>query len=786
MTLKIKFNKKKYLKISKNLDYNFLTFENILNENFNISSNHYYNIIISLTITSFNFISKEFNKIIEKLYTQKIKPKLIIINLIKNDENEFMDQTIKFYSNQYENLYINYSKNYGFATKFLGFLDSNIKLDPEDKIIFVNDNLLYHDKFTLFYELCYQMYNCDCIFINNDNNNKKNFIFYNNYQSFVNSYHSFSIKYKCLKILLDFYNDLKKIDENILQYNDFIITIFYKLKKLNACGINIFLYNEIDHLLDCNNLELKEKILKHYNIRYKFLNNNIIFENNNENKFSIQNHIYPRNLLYNIENLEYDPNNNNFLNIHFDFKYINDFIIMITITKFNDKKINNLKFMIKNIEYTLNFKIDNSSSRQTFFIKIDEFIIKKPHKKYNFDVIQTFETNEISISKFNSILTILCNLPYLNYKFFNNNDRIKFIKKNKPKLFNVYNKLNVGAYKADLFRLLYVYLEGGIYFDCKNILYQDLDNYFIHNYFFTKDSIDNYICNGFFYSNKHNDKLKNCLLEMIYNIIQENYTKDPFSITGPGLLGKYIKYEILFHYFTHTNDWKESYIKSKNKNQIVILNSYYNYYNENKYLNNNHYGVFWKNKNVFSNISNTINYNKINGINHIIWINFEKSIIKNMRELFSNINIPYTRIYGLNSYILTQLKAIALLNEMDGNNFMICEDDVNFDYINFFDENLDTIIKKAPDFDILILNKITNEVLINIYNNWNNNILSVKCYIISKKGIENIISKQILENNNNQNFIFENSKTIIYKYNFANSLDKNDYIQFKNLIQDKF
>ena len=38
-------------------------------------------------------------------------------------------------------------------------------------------------------------------------------------------------------------------------------------------------------------------------------------------------------------------------------------------------------------------------------------------------------------------------------------------------LHETYNKLNVGAYKADFFRALYVYINGGIYFDCKQILY---------------------------------------------------------------------------------------------------------------------------------------------------------------------------------------------------------------------------------------------------------------------------------------------------------------------------
>lgn len=56
----------------------------------------------------------------------------------------------------------------------------------------------------------------------------------------------------------------------------------------------------------------------------------------------------------------------------------------------------------------------------------------------------------------------------------------------------------------------------------------------------------------------------------------------------------------------------------------MIKISYKGYYEENNYLNSNHYGIMWENRNIYNNL--IINYNKINFIDGIVWINLDRSV----------------------------------------------------------------------------------------------------------------------------------------------------------------
>lgn len=64
--------------------------------------------------------------------------------------------------------------------------------------------------------------------------------------------------------------------------------------------------------------------------------------------------------------------------------------------------------------------------------------------------------------------------------FFDDNDRIKFIKKEFPEFYNFYKRINegYGAAKADIFRVLILYKYGGIYIDCKTTI-DDMDELFL-------------------------------------------------------------------------------------------------------------------------------------------------------------------------------------------------------------------------------------------------------------------------------------------------------------------
>ncbi len=228
----------------------------------------------------------------------------------------------------------------------------------------------------------------------------------------------------------------------------------------------------------------------------------------------------------------------------------------------------------------------------------------------------------------------------------------------------------------------------------------------------------------------------------------------------------------------------------------------------------NHWNRYGKKEGRICNFNKDF-YNKINFIDGIIWINLDRSIERRnkMEQILSNINIPNYRISAIDgkelivpnytferkmsnyeiACTLSHIKAIKYLSELSGNYFMICEDDICFNNLAFFTEDLKTIIEKSPEFDILMIHKIYLCKLDKEYTDWNDHINKfgidfqiggTACYIISRNGINNILKK-------NDNFdvadmyLYKNIKTFTYKYNFVSvqGLDSeihNNHLSYQN------
>ena len=205
-------------------------------------------------------------------------------------------------------------------------------------------------------------------------------------------------------------------------------------------------------------------------------------------------------------------------------------------------------------------------------------------------------------------------------------------------------------------------------------------------------------------------------------------------------------------------------------------------------------------------------YNKINFIDHIVWINLDRSTKRRQlmeRELSHIKYISNTRIQGIDGnddvdkYIshnnstvtkyelactLSHLKAINYLKMLDGKYFMILEDDISFEYMKYIPHDLEKIIKECPPFDILQLHKITRNA--NIANTWNN-MWGAACYIISKDGV-NLITKQfefkdnILQNTTLPLFpadklVYHYCNSYTYKYNIITTLDNDSTIHSSHI-----
>jgi inositol phosphorylceramide mannosyltransferase catalytic subunit len=810
------------------------------------------NIIITLTSIPARLIDDNIHKVIDSLYQQNHAPKLVVLNVCEkykrkfNIEKSVIDGRINLLKSRYPKLIINYSEDYGPATKILGLIHSDkfkSEFEEQDIVIVVDDDCPVDSNMTYHYELCYQLYNCDCIFINErdlivwDAKYKydmnllfpKN-IYYDNYQNFVYGWLTYSFRAKHIDGMLDFFNHLTKTDPNVWYHDDLFFTLYYRHMELYACGINL-IFNKITddvrkvmatglHMINGAGQmrkELEKKLLNILNIDME-IKHNYNYVTNKKTYHSeqiIPRYIAPRHMLRNVRMIDY-VKETNFHDTHIDIKHYNDTHIIVTITHYKNIDIKkNIFFLSKDDQkYGLAVPFNNFSKKQSFFVHL----ANEPENQDgvpDVNIIQTAENNNVSLNRLYSVSSITSNIPYLPYIFYDNNDRIKFIKYFFPSLVKLYGKLTAGAYKADLFRALYIYKNGGLYFDCKSILFSSIIDLFNDDKFFVQDIKNGHICVAPVYVNgPGNENYKKYLIDMLYNIHTNNYTKDALSVTGPGLLGKHIKNNIVLKNCMRGNDWMNSFITKNEK--IIIKNSYAGYYQENNYINTTHYSAIWNSKKIFDQYKISL-HSKL--LQHIVWINLDRSLTRrdHIQKLLKSINVPNTRIPAVDgklidgsqynrasnkmtnyeiACLLSHIKAITKLSQMTGDYFLVCEDDIVFDNTALFIKSFDRIIKDIPvnhkDFDILMLQKTHFSKLDDLYICWNQYnkkysdgpIAGATAYIISKKGVDRVINELCTVDYNNNLiqksnlgleqsdvYIYTNVKTIVYRYNYMATMD---------------
>lgn len=172
------------------------------------------------------------------------------------------------------------------------------------------------------------------------------------------------------------------------------------------------------------------------------------------------------------------------------------------------------------------------------------------------------------------------------YKYFTDNDIIKFIEENpldefkdSAKVFNSFS----GAHKADFFRYYFLYTNGGVYIDSDAILEQNIDDIIENCSFFTvKSCLNNAsVFNGFIGSEPKNDTIYKAL-KNAYNTPAEKLKTDYFLLCKN--LYKIIEYKIEYEDFFANNDNllfdeampNDTFATTLNKKKEVILKHYFN------------------------------------------------------------------------------------------------------------------------------------------------------------------------------------------------------------------
>jgi len=220
-------------------------------------------------------------------------------------------------------------------------------------------------------------------------------------------------------------------------------------------------------------------------------------------------------------------------------------------------------------------------------------------------IIQTGPTHEMPVLKYNSIMTFIELNPEYEYKFFDDTASRKFIRTNFDEhILGAYDMLVPGAFKADLFRYCYLYINGGCYFDCKMILREPLRN-------FVDKKAELILCrdqgvnaryyNAIILSNKK--LLNSTIVACVKNIYNNLITNDCLAITGPQLfynsLDNKNKIVPMIHYI-NGHDWSKNYrqigVKLINSNKVLLHKFYKGYYES---IGDNHYSILNKKKEVY-------------------------------------------------------------------------------------------------------------------------------------------------------------------------------------------
>ena len=206
-----------------------------------------------------------------------------------------------------------------------------------------------------------------------------------------------------------------------------------------------------------------------------------------------------------------------------------------------------------------------------------------------------------------------------------------------------------------------------------------------------------------------------------------------------------------------------------------------------------------------------------------MWINLDCSTQRktNAENILKNIQIPNERISAVDgsklilpklpyernistyelACLLSHLKAITSLKNTEGNYFLICEDDFILNNTIFFSKDLKQIIQNCPTFDILSIQSTFNKELHSEYNKWSeyyteNPLSFIGCtgsYIISKKGIDKILSNNNFTDDSNyilnypinaaDIYLYKHIDTFVYKYNFISSFNNNSIFNTKFIRQ---
>jgi mannosyltransferase OCH1-like enzyme len=223
-------------------------------------------------------------------------------------------------------------------------------------------------------------------------------------------------------------------------------------------------------------------------------------------------------------------------------------------------------------------------------------------------IYQTWYTKDLPTLMSSSVAKLKAQNPEFEHHLYDDNDCREFIKENfHEEVLNAYDSLVPGAYKADLWRLCILFINGGIYMDIKfscvegfKLIELARDEHFVldrQNHFNTP----NPIYNGLMVSKKDNPFLLLGIRRIVLNVKNKYYGFNTLYPTGPGMLSEVllknnnliINTDLKFH-----DDGKH--IEHK-KRLVILMYDEYRQEQEKCFVSTNtkHYHNLWYDKNIY-------------------------------------------------------------------------------------------------------------------------------------------------------------------------------------------
>lgn len=294
-------------------------------------------------------------------------------------------------------------------------------------------------------------------------------------------------------------------------------------------------------------------------------------------------------ILNKFELLDANTFNNSFV---FTINFLDTYKVKLNILQVSDYfiEIKIINILIYSMDLSEKQIITYYTNENNYEFKMSFEVLKKLYNNSNQKIpktiIQTSTTNILPIYIYNSVMSHLIFNPDYEYKFFDDDDILNYLKCYCDEYtVNCFQSLIPGAYKADFFRYIYLYHNGGVYFDCKMISNISLDKIINEHDEFVccKDRKYKAIYNAILFSIPNNIILKQTIEEMckrIYNIKLNLNSIDKYlcmygiyGITGTTLLYEIIEKNNIIPKFIYSS--KTNMIHEKKHSDKFIKNAKY-------------------------------------------------------------------------------------------------------------------------------------------------------------------------------------------------------------------